>query len=176
IGETRVEKLEPSSPWPCKMALLSGHGGPRMYGGLLVDATTPVTAPTRTWAPSPSQRATFQALLGDPAAVREALFFAYGGRRFAAGVGAGDTMRIARYDGNAWRVEWTGTGADVKGHHPHVDAYGRLGAIDLDANGAPEIIVEWSAGAAYGDYILRRDDDEHWHIAAESLPGNTTDR
>jgi hypothetical protein len=58
-------------------------------------------------------------------------------------------------------------------HDDHrVELYESPAAIDLDADGDPEVLFTWIEDTEYGDYVLRRDGNG-WRVVAESFWGNT---
>jgi|GEM_PF-2643703 len=170
VGETRVKRLESSEPWPCKMAALRHMPS---SGRILLEADAPPPQRTRLWSPAAAERSAFSSLLRLRSDTH-VLFFETAAGRF--GVGAlsrSSKAIIARLDGTVWHEEWNSTARVLPEHQNQHLRYLDPAAIDLDGDGASEVVLGWYEAADYGDLILHRDRNGTWHPAASSFEGNT---
>jgi hypothetical protein len=157
LGETCVQSLDISEPWPCRMASFDKRGKTR----LLLEAAATPPAPTPSWEPGDENRSNFLRRIGHPRYHRrEALFFQLGGEQWA--VGAGRQLTVGRWKDGAWSTQ----ALIVPKSSCH-----DLGVVDLDGDGRPEIIAECWEDSDYRDVIFKL--DGVWKKVAESLYGNT---
>jgi len=166
VGEARVTRLERGELWPCKMASFSG---PRGRGRLLVERAAGPPVPTATWLPSDEDRAALARLVGGPSTDGDALFFSTAAGRFAVATHRTRAVVVRWERAGAWAVVWQERAAA----RPTEGGYERPAAIDLDGDGAPEVVVGWWRDTDYGDLVLQAAPDGSWRLVARSFEGNT---
>lgn len=180
VGRARVTGMERYDVTNCDELELKPIDGPAGAGVFVSGAYEPLAI--HAWKPAKKARRALDRLIrardrkmkkpaftpsGVHAPERLAIETPDGVRRMIVG---GRALTVLRLDGGAWVREHQAEPNEVGG----AELFQVVAVLDMDGDGAPEVVVHWDAGDSFNDFTLSLDPKSGaWRLIDSGISGST---